>query len=276
MWLIPPESWLGLFAVVAAAGGATVISAWFLGMNGVERQRLLSVLRRVHVRDAGVGSAWRDWTPNPRRARLSPTGELFFWKNRIYNDDIRMDDTLHILVADYVPIANKGEEAIVRGIEDMLSEGRPVALGLFDDVPQVDRARQCHSISREIGSSGSRAIPLFPAEAGSSCRRGSRCSFGPGVYGSLKNLTSVRGADSAGRSRSSSSGLSTCSWATTASSAWSPAGSSTWRRSTASGPESSAPARGSAADGSTRPGSTAGPWRKAISACSARSIPARA
>jgi len=47
-----------------------------------------------------------------------------------------MDDRLHILVADYVPIANKGEEAIVRGIEDMLSDGRPVALGLFDNVPQ--------------------------------------------------------------------------------------------------------------------------------------------
>ena len=40
-------------------------------------------------------------------------------------------------MADYVPIANKGEEAIVRGVEDMLSDGRPVALGLFDNVPQV-------------------------------------------------------------------------------------------------------------------------------------------
>ncbi len=48
-----------------------------------------------------------------------------------------MDHTLHILIADYVPIANKGEEAIIRGIEDMLSEGRPVVLGLFDNVPQV-------------------------------------------------------------------------------------------------------------------------------------------
>ncbi len=47
-YLIPPASWLGLFAVVAAAGVTTVISAWFLGMNGTERQRLLSVLRRVH------------------------------------------------------------------------------------------------------------------------------------------------------------------------------------------------------------------------------------
>jgi len=50
-----------------------------------------------------------------------------------------MDDALHILVADYVPIANKGEEAIIRGMEDMLSEGRRVEIGLFDDVPQVTR-----------------------------------------------------------------------------------------------------------------------------------------
>jgi len=48
-----------------------------------------------------------------------------------------MDDALHILVADYVPIANKGEEAIVRGIEDMLSDGRAVRLGLFDNVEAV-------------------------------------------------------------------------------------------------------------------------------------------
>ncbi len=48
-----------------------------------------------------------------------------------------MVDALHILIADYVPIANKGEEAIVRGIEDMLGEGRPVALGLFDNVESV-------------------------------------------------------------------------------------------------------------------------------------------
>lgn len=48
-----------------------------------------------------------------------------------------MNGKLHILMADYVPIANKGEEAIVRGVEDMLSDGRPVALGLFDNVPQV-------------------------------------------------------------------------------------------------------------------------------------------
>lgn len=48
-----------------------------------------------------------------------------------------MDAVLHILIADYVPIANKGEEAIVRGIEDMLNDGRPVVLGLFDNVAAV-------------------------------------------------------------------------------------------------------------------------------------------
>ena len=50
-----------------------------------------------------------------------------------------MNDTLHILIADYVPLANKGEEAIVRGIEDMLSQGRPVALGLFGNVAEPTR-----------------------------------------------------------------------------------------------------------------------------------------
>ena len=48
-----------------------------------------------------------------------------------------LNDTLNILVADYVPLANKGEEAIVRGIEDMLSEGRPVSVGLFDNVTEL-------------------------------------------------------------------------------------------------------------------------------------------
>ena len=60
-----------------------------------------------------------------------------------------MDDTVNILIADYVPIANKGEEAIVRGIEDMLSEGRPVALGLFDDVPQVTQRGNITIFPRE-------------------------------------------------------------------------------------------------------------------------------
>lgn len=41
-----------------------------------------------------------------------------------------------ILVADYVPLANKGEEAILRGIEDLLGRGRGVRLGVFGAVVQ--------------------------------------------------------------------------------------------------------------------------------------------
>lgn len=44
----PPASWLALFAVVGAAAATTTLCAWFLGMNGAERKRLLSVLKRVH------------------------------------------------------------------------------------------------------------------------------------------------------------------------------------------------------------------------------------
>ena len=42
----PPASWTGLFAVVAAVGATTILGSWFLGMDAVERRRLLSVLRR--------------------------------------------------------------------------------------------------------------------------------------------------------------------------------------------------------------------------------------
>jgi len=44
----PPDSWLGLFAVVGAAAGVTVLSAWLFGMESVERRRLRGVLKRVH------------------------------------------------------------------------------------------------------------------------------------------------------------------------------------------------------------------------------------
>jgi polysaccharide pyruvyl transferase WcaK-like protein len=47
------------------------------------------------------------------------------------------ENALYILVADFVPIANKGEEAIVRGIGDMLAGGQPVKIGLFDNVEEV-------------------------------------------------------------------------------------------------------------------------------------------
>ncbi len=43
----------------------------------------------------------------------------------------------YILIADYVPLANKGEEAIIRGIEDMLRDERPVKIGLFDNVEEI-------------------------------------------------------------------------------------------------------------------------------------------
>jgi hypothetical protein len=57
-------------------------------------------------------------------------------------------DVQYILIADYVPLANKGEEAIVRGIEDMLQEG-PVQIGLFDKVDEV----------KTVGN-----ITVFPAD----------------------------------------------------------------------------------------------------------------
>lgn len=43
----------------------------------------------------------------------------------------------YVLVADYVPLANKGEEAIIRGIEDLLRDDRPVKIGLFDNVDEI-------------------------------------------------------------------------------------------------------------------------------------------
>lgn len=50
------------------------------------------------------------------------------------------NDAQYIFIADYVPIENKGEEAIVRGIEDMLRiEDRPVEIGLFGPVKHVTR-----------------------------------------------------------------------------------------------------------------------------------------
>lgn len=45
-----------------------------------------------------------------------------------------MKNALYILIADYVPVANKGEEAIIRGIEDLLHDGRCIKIGLFDNV----------------------------------------------------------------------------------------------------------------------------------------------
>jgi polysaccharide pyruvyl transferase WcaK-like protein len=99
-----------------------------------------------------------------------------------------MDDTLHILVADYVPVANKGEEAIVRGIEDMLSDGRPVKLGLFDNVPQVTQHGNVTVFPRDW---------VFRFEGNSALSGRGRifmqawiaAQLRAGLYGSLKNLT---------------------------------------------------------------------------------------
>jgi polysaccharide pyruvyl transferase WcaK-like protein len=101
-----------------------------------------------------------------------------------------MDDWLHILVADYVPLANKGEEAIVRGIEDMLSDGRPVALGLFDNVSEVTQRENVTIFPRQWlfrfegnGALSGRARILLQARIAWQLRLG--------LYGPLQNLSSA-------------------------------------------------------------------------------------
>lgn len=101
-----------------------------------------------------------------------------------------MDDTLHILIADYVPVANKGEEAIVRGIEDLLSEGSPVTMGLFDDVPEVTVRGNVTAFPRDW---------VFRFEGNSALSGRSRVlmqawialQLRAGVYGAMKNLIPV-------------------------------------------------------------------------------------
>lgn len=60
-----------------------------------------------------------------------------------------MENAQYILVADYVPLANKGEEAIIRGIEDMLRDDRPVEIGIFDNVEEVTRRSNITIFPRE-------------------------------------------------------------------------------------------------------------------------------
>jgi polysaccharide pyruvyl transferase WcaK-like protein len=101
-----------------------------------------------------------------------------------------MKDRLHILMADYVPIANKGEEAIVRGVEDMLSDGRSVALGLFDNVPQVTQRENLTIFPRNW---------LFRFEGNSALSGPGRILMQArialelrlGIQGPLRNLTSA-------------------------------------------------------------------------------------
>lgn len=93
-------------------------------------------------------------------------------------------------MADYVPLANRGEEAIVRGIEDMLSGGRPVALGLFDNVPEVAQTGNITIFPREW---------LFQFEGNAGLSKSSRVLLQAavalqlrlGMYGKLKNLTAA-------------------------------------------------------------------------------------
>jgi polysaccharide pyruvyl transferase WcaK-like protein len=99
-----------------------------------------------------------------------------------------MADVLHILIADYVPMANKGEEAIVRGIEDMLCDGRPVALGLFDNVEVVTQHGNIAIFPRQW---------IFRFEGNSRLSGRGRLvtqtaialQLQLGIYGKLKNLT---------------------------------------------------------------------------------------
>jgi polysaccharide pyruvyl transferase WcaK-like protein len=101
-----------------------------------------------------------------------------------------MDDRLHILVADYVPLANKGEEAIIRGIEDMLSQGRPVALGLFDNVSAPTQRENITVFPRQW---------LFRLEGNAALSGRGRilmqvlitAQLRLGIHGPLKNLTSA-------------------------------------------------------------------------------------
>jgi polysaccharide pyruvyl transferase WcaK-like protein len=101
-----------------------------------------------------------------------------------------MDDALHILIADYVPIANKGEEAIVRGIEDMLCGGRPVTVGLFDNVERVTQRDNITIFPR-------RWVFRFEGNSALSARgrillqAAIAVQFQLGIYGRLKGLTAA-------------------------------------------------------------------------------------
>jgi len=101
-----------------------------------------------------------------------------------------MDEAMHILIADYVPIANKGEEAIVRGIEDMLSDARPVELGLFDNVEAVTQRGNITVFPRQWlfrfegnSSLSGRGRILMQAAVATQLRLG--------MYARLKNLTAA-------------------------------------------------------------------------------------
>jgi len=51
----PPDSWLGLLAVITAGGALTAVCGWFLSLAPIERRRLLRVLGRGRI-EPGVES----------------------------------------------------------------------------------------------------------------------------------------------------------------------------------------------------------------------------
>lgn len=98
------------------------------------------------------------------------------------------DKPIYILIADYVPLANKGEEAIVRGVADMLAGDRPVRMGVFDNVRKVEDVD---------------GITVFPVKSifrqAGLLTAGAKHSLGAvmismqmrlGIYSALKNLIS--------------------------------------------------------------------------------------
>jgi len=60
-----------------------------------------------------------------------------------------MSEKTVILIADYVPLMNKGEEAIVRGIEQMFGGADRVEIGLLDNVPAAETQGNIHVFPAE-------------------------------------------------------------------------------------------------------------------------------
>lgn len=50
-----------------------------------------------------------------------------------------MEKTLRILIPEYLPLLNKGEEAIARGLQDILEQGRPVKLAVLGKQDKISR-----------------------------------------------------------------------------------------------------------------------------------------
>ena len=97
-----------------------------------------------------------------------------------------MGEGLYIFVADYVPLNNKGEEAIIRGIEDLLGADRPVKFAVLGPVREVVTYDNVTIFPYDW---------VFPGRIASSHRKRQiikllvslKLRFG--IYGSLRNLT---------------------------------------------------------------------------------------